>query len=161
MRTVPSQLLEQKRSFMTGFQLTLNTSRACSFQFEIGKSFAVQSNSLMLPSPDAARTWFSWISDHARSYSESCVVNLEVAITPIELELCCYFRLSCTLRGRGRGVCEHPTHHFSGWIPLAVSSRICRRPLPTRPKFEELATASLLSKNGEYLTAQPLYPCVR
>lgn len=82
MRTVPSQLLEQKRSFATGFQLTLNTSRACSFQFEIGKSFAVQSNSLMLPSPDAARTWFSWSSDHARSYNESCVVNLEVVIAP-------------------------------------------------------------------------------
>jgi hypothetical protein len=79
---VPSQLLEQKRSFATGFQLTLNTSRACSFQFEIGNSSAVQSNSLMLPSPDAARTWFSWSSDQARSYSESCVVNLEVVIAP-------------------------------------------------------------------------------
>lgn len=36
MRTVPSQLLEQKRSLVTRFQLTLKTSRACSFQFEIG-----------------------------------------------------------------------------------------------------------------------------
>lgn len=35
-RTVPSQLLEQKRSLATRFQLTLKTSRACSLQFEIG-----------------------------------------------------------------------------------------------------------------------------
>lgn len=33
MRTVPSQLLEQKVSFATRFQDTLNTSRLCSFQF--------------------------------------------------------------------------------------------------------------------------------
>lgn len=60
-----------------------------------------------------------------------------------------------------RGISAFLPYHFRGWIPLAVSSKMCRRPLPTRPKFDELATASRLSKNGEYFTAQPLYPCVR
>ena len=36
------------------------------------------SKSLMLPSPEAARTWLSWISDQARSYSASWVVNLYI-----------------------------------------------------------------------------------
>lgn len=74
--TVPSQLLEQNRSLDTRFQCTANTSRACSFQLPTGKSATEASKSLTLPSPEAASTWFSCISDHARSKSESCVVNL-------------------------------------------------------------------------------------
>lgn len=35
------------------------------------------------------------------------------------------------------------------------------RPLPTRPKFADAATAMRESKNGEYLTLYPLNPSVR
>jgi hypothetical protein len=35
------------------------------------------------------------------------------------------------------------------------------RPFPTSPKLADEATAMRESKNGEYLTAYPLYPWVR
>ncbi len=44
-------------------------------------------------------------------------------------------------------------YHFSATIPLGVNPRIYKRPLPTRPKYWEEATAIRESKNGEYLTA--------
>lgn len=62
---------------------------------------------------------------------------------------------------RGARIPLRSAHHFTGTIPLGVSSSTYSRPLPTRPKLAALATASRLSKKGEYLTAQPLNPCVR
>lgn len=47
-------------------------------------------------------------------------------------------------------------YHLTGTIPAGVSSRIYRRPFPTRPKLADVETAKRLSKNGEYLTAEPL-----
>lgn len=49
--------------------------------------------------------------------------------------------------GEGRG----GAHHFSATMPLGVSPSMYRRPLPTRPKLAELATAMRESKKGEYL----------
>lgn len=65
--TVPSQLLEENRSLATKFQCTEKTSRECSFHPWTGNSSTVASKSLMLPSPEPTRAWFSWISDQAIS----------------------------------------------------------------------------------------------
>lgn len=50
-------------------------------------------------------------------------------------------------------ICSGGNYHFSATIPLGVRPRICRRPLPTRPKFADEATAMRESKKGEYFTA--------
>lgn len=44
------------------------------------------------------------------------------------------------------------TYHFSATMPFGVRPRMYNLPLPTSPKFAELATAMRESKNGEYLT---------
>jgi hypothetical protein len=51
---------------------------------------------------------------------------------------------------------KRTTHHFSATIPFAVKPSIYSRPLPTRPKFADVATAMRESKKGEYLTLYPL-----
>jgi hypothetical protein len=43
-------------------------------------------------------------------------------------------------------------HHFSATIPFGVRPSMYTRPLPTRPKFADAATAMRESKKGEYLT---------
>lgn len=52
-------------------------------------------------------------------------------------------------------------YHFSATMPLGVKPRMYSRPLPTRPKFADAATAMRESKKGEYLTLYPLKPSVR
>ena len=64
---VPSQELEQNVSFDTRFQCTAKTSLICSFQDWMGNSSIPMSKSLTEPSPAATRTWFSCVSDQARS----------------------------------------------------------------------------------------------
>lgn len=73
---VPSHELEQNESLEARFQDTENTSRLCSCQDCTGKSSRPVSKSLIEPSPVATRTWFSCVSDHARSKRESCVSKL-------------------------------------------------------------------------------------
>lgn len=65
--TVPSQELEMKVSLVTGFQQTEKASRLCSWKFMTGKSLTPRSNSFSDPSPQATISWFSLISDQARS----------------------------------------------------------------------------------------------
>jgi hypothetical protein len=43
-------------------------------------------------------------------------------------------------------------HHFSATIPFAVNPNMYNLPLPTSPKFADVATAMRESKKGEYLT---------
>lgn len=74
--TVPSHEEDRKLSFAMRFQCTANTSRPCSCHDWIGNCESVMSKSLMEPSPEAARSWFSFDSDQVKSKSESCVSNL-------------------------------------------------------------------------------------
>ena len=74
--TQPSHELEQKVSLPTRFQCTANTSRLCSCHDWTGNSSRPMSKSLIEPSPAAITSWFSCVSDHERSYSASCVSNL-------------------------------------------------------------------------------------
>jgi hypothetical protein len=52
---------------VTGFQQTEKASRLCSWKFMTGKSLTPRSNNLREPSPQAVTSWFSLISDQARS----------------------------------------------------------------------------------------------
>jgi hypothetical protein len=81
---VPSQELDRNVSLETRFQWTENTSRACSLHDCIGNWSKEMSKSLMLPSPEPVRIWFSWDSDQAMSYRESCVSNLVMLISHIQ-----------------------------------------------------------------------------
>ena len=74
--TVPSQELEMKVSFVTGFQAAAKASRLCSWKIMTGNSFAPMSKSLREPSPHATTSWFSLISDQAKSYIASLVSKL-------------------------------------------------------------------------------------
>ena len=64
---VPSQELEQNVSLEMRFQCTAKTSLLCSFHDWIGNSLTPISNNLTEPSPAATTTWFSCVSDQARS----------------------------------------------------------------------------------------------
>jgi len=65
--TVPSQELERNESLVMGLQHTEKVSRLCSWKFMTGKSLTPRSKSLREPSPHATMSWFSLISDQARS----------------------------------------------------------------------------------------------
>ena len=93
--TLPSMQHDMNWSFLTLDQSTPNTSCVCSCQARMGKfyitcrtyshrrssegsevrvlTFNITSQSFMEPSPDTVTSWFSWTSDHARSYRLSCV----------------------------------------------------------------------------------------
>ena len=76
----------------------------------MGNSSMPMSKSLMEPSPVATRTWFSCVSDQARSKRESCVSNLEMG--------------SAKVWQRGMGYAEAYYYHFSAMMPLGVSPRM-------------------------------------
>lgn len=72
----PSQDEEANRVLSTRFHESEKTSRVCSRYCRIGNWSTEVSNSLMLPSPDAARSWLECDSEKQTSKSESWVSNL-------------------------------------------------------------------------------------
>ena len=139
---VPSQLLDKKVSFEMRFQCTAKTSRACSCHDWTGNWERVISKSFTEPSPPAVRIWFSCASDQVLSKRESCVSNL-CALSVLRACDSAYNRVA---------LAEVCTHHFSATMPFAVKPSMYNLPLPTRPKFADVATAMRESKKGEYLT---------
>lgn len=77
---VPSHELEAKVSLVMGLHATENVSLLCSWKFIMGKSLTLISYSFIEPSPQATRSWFSLISDQARSYWASFVSKLNSKI---------------------------------------------------------------------------------
>lgn len=149
--TVPSHELEMKLSLVTGFQAVAKASRLCSWKIMTGNSLEPMSKSLSDPSPQATTSWFSLISDQAKSYIASFVSNLYIYI---------YIRRRVSLRKSSSFVrsCHGKliyikTHVFSTWMPCDVSARAKSRPFPTMPKLAAAPTAMRESWYGEYLTA--------
>lgn len=140
--TVPSQELEMNVSLVTGFQETEKVSLLCSWKFMTGNSLTPRSKSFNEPSPQAVISWFSWISDHARSYRASFVSKLIAHKSNRQPHankgLVVAWRNSM-MEGDEGGL--GGPYVFSTCTPCAVSPRAKTRPLPTIPKLAEVATA--------------------
>lgn len=157
--TVPSHELDANVSLVTGLQATEKASRLCSWKFMTGNSDATPTSySLTDPSPHATSSWFSLISDQARSYCASLVSNLFIrpSITfesaqPSPVQFSSF--VSSTSSGlfspmrlyyppflpRSSGIGAYAgrtvgsTYVFSTKMPCGPSPRQNRRPLPTMP----------------------------
>lgn len=135
--TVPSHELEMKVSLVMGFQATAKASRLCSWKIMMGNSFMPMSKSLRDPSPHATTSWFSLISDQARSYIASFVSNLPAQICKSQPQ----FTSRHVLFEESRAYSIYKTYVFSTWMPCAVSARAKSLPFPTMPKLAAVPTA--------------------
>lgn len=126
--TVPSHELEMKVSLVMGFQATAKASRLCSWKIMMGNSFMPMSKSLRDPSPQATTSWFSLISDQARSYIASFVSNLPAQICKPSWSALIHFP-TCTILNRAELLWYIYKHTFSqlGCLaPSAPGQRACR-----------------------------------
>lgn len=99
--TVPSHELEIKLSLVTGFQAVAKASRLCSWKIMTGNSLMPISKSLSDPSPQATTSWFSLISDQAKSYIASFVSNLYIRhCQPRQVPSCCFFVTAACINAR-------------------------------------------------------------
>lgn len=97
---MPSHELEMKLSLVTGFQAVAKASRLCSWKIMTGNSLKPMSKSLSDPSPQATTSWFSLISDQAKSYIASFVSNLHIRRHQSRQSSLCYFFKGACINAR-------------------------------------------------------------